>query len=104
MWYAIPQAQQDKRFESFLFASLRWNTQDTRDEAGGRSREGDAKDDSARDAARDVASHSRGSIAYRNASAKATGIAVVGVQVLWEEDRDLRQDFQDLRRLQVGKA
>jgi hypothetical protein len=89
----FPQANSFPRLESFLFAHLRWNTQDPRDEAGGRSREGDAKDDSARDAARDVASHSRGSIAYQNASAKATGIAVVGLQVLWEEDRDLRQDF-----------
>jgi hypothetical protein len=96
----FPQANSFPRLESFLFAHLRWNTQDPRDEAGGRSREGDAKNDSARD----VASHSGGAIAHQEASAEATGIAVVGVQVLWKEDRDLRQDFQDLRRLQVGKA
>jgi hypothetical protein len=82
----FPQANSFPRLESFLFAHLRWNTQDPRDEAGGRSREGDAKDDSARDAARDVASHSRGAIAYQKASAKATGIAVVGLPELWEED------------------
>jgi hypothetical protein len=78
----FPQANSFPRLESFLFAHLRWNTQDSRDEAGGRSREGDAKDDSARD----VASHSRGAIAYQKASAKATGIAVVGLPELWEED------------------
>jgi hypothetical protein len=96
----IPQANSFPRLESFLFAHLRRNTQDPRDEAGGRSREGDAKDDSARD----VASHPRGAIAHQEASAKATRIAVMGLQVLREEDRDMREDLQDLRRLQVGEA